>query len=218
MKPRNRLPPRPGAKLQPRQVPLAIGWYSEAEWRQVKAAATDAERFEQTFQAWETMAERALNDLRAQGHPIGKDSVHAMVSHLQDAFLFTAVPVATESLRRQNSNPRKIYPVDHGLIAAFDPSGKSNLGHHLEVVVHTELRRRRADVTYVRNDDGTEVDFLARRPGEEEELIQVCADVADPATLERELRALQAAHPNNATARKLLLSLQTQRNAKPSAK
>jgi hypothetical protein len=67
MKPRNRLPPRPGAKLQPRQVPLAIGWYSEAEWRQVKAAATDAERFEQTFQAWETMAERALNDLRAQG-------------------------------------------------------------------------------------------------------------------------------------------------------
>ena len=63
----NRLPPWPGAKLQRRQVPLAIGWYSEAEWRQVKAAATDAERFEQTFQAWETMAERALNDLRAQG-------------------------------------------------------------------------------------------------------------------------------------------------------
>lgn len=38
------------------------------------------------------------------------------------------------------------------------------------------------------------------------------------ADAERELRALQAAHPNNATARKLLLSLQTQRNAKPSAK
>ena len=38
------------------------------------------------------------------------------------------------------------------------------------------------------------------------------------ADAERELRALQAAHPNDATARKLLLSLQTQRNAKPSAK
>ncbi len=146
------------------------------------------------------------NDLRAQGHAVGKDTVHAMVSHLQDAFLFTAVPLATESVRRQNSNPRKIYPVDHGLIAAFDPSGKSNLGHHLEVVVHTELRRRRADVGYVRNADGTEVDFLVRRPGATEELIQVCADAGDPETLARELRALESAREEypNATQRLLI--------------
>ncbi|MEQ1631348.1 MAG: ATP-binding protein [Planctomycetota bacterium] len=151
-----------------------------------------------------------VNDLRAQGHPIGKDAVHAMISHLQDAFLFTAVPLATESVRRQNSNPRKVYPVDHGLIAAFDPSGKSNLGHHLEVVVHTELRRRHADVAYVRNEDGTEVDFLVRRPGEHEELIQVCADIGEPATLARELRALESAHEEHPKAtRRLLLGERT---------
>ncbi len=139
-----------------------------------------------------------VNDLRAQGHAVGKDTVHAMVAHLQDAFLFTAVPLATDSVRRQNSNPRRIFPVDHGLISAFDASGRSNLGHHLEVVVHAELRRRRAEVAYVRNEDDTEVDFLVRQPGAEEELIQVCADVGDPETLARELRALESArreHP-----------------------
>ena len=39
-----------------------------------------------------------------------------------------AVPLATESERRRNSNPRKLYPADPGLIRAFDISGRSNLG------------------------------------------------------------------------------------------
>jgi uncharacterized protein len=148
-----------------------------------------------------------VNDLRSQGHAIGKDTVHALLAHLQDAFLFAAVPVATESLRRQNSNPRKIFPADHGLIAAFDASGRSNLGHQLEVMVHTELRRRRADLAYVRNDDGTEVDFLARYLGAGEELIQVCADVSDPATLQRELRGLASARATYPRAKQRLLLL-----------
>ena len=42
------------------------------------------------------------------------------------------------------------------------------------------------------------VDFLARYPGGKEELIQVCASLDDPATREREIRALLEAsrqHP-----------------------
>ena len=151
---------------------------------------------------------RLHQDLKAQGHGVAKDAVHAMVGHLVDAFLITTVPVSTESERRRNSNPRKVYPVDAGVIGAFDRSGRVNLGHALETVVLHELERRKAEVGYVRLEGGLEVDFHARFADGSEELIQVCADLAAPGVRERESRALAAAvreHPR-ATRRILVLT------------
>jgi len=143
-------------------------------------------------------AHRLYKDLRAQGHGIAKDSVHAMLGHLMDAFLLSAVPIATESERQRNSNPRKMYPADPGLIRAFDASGRTNLGHALETAVLNEIERRRGDVGYVKTADGQEVDFLVRFPAGRSELIQVCADPSGEQTRRRELHALAAAaeaHP-----------------------
>jgi predicted AAA+ superfamily ATPase len=80
----------------------------------------------------------------------------------------------------------------------FDRSGKANIGHALETCVLLELERRGAETAYVRTADGQEVDFLARYPGGKQDLIQVCADIEDPATRSREANALLAAareHP-----------------------
>jgi hypothetical protein len=88
-------------------------------------------------------------------------------------------------------NPRKAYPVDPGLIPVFDRTGRANLGRALKTAVLIELERRRMEVTYVRTPCGYEVDFLARRPGEPPELIQVCADLGTAEVAERELRALE---------------------------
>ncbi len=150
---------------------------------------------------------RLHKDLRAQGHGVGKDAVHGMIGHLRDAFLLTAVPLATDSERQRNSNPRKVYPVDPGLVQAFDTSGRSNLGHALETSVLNELEARGAEVGYVKTADGLEVDFLARRPAAGDELIQVCADVSSPETRARELRALTAAAAEHPRATRRLLVL-----------
>jgi predicted AAA+ superfamily ATPase len=144
-------------------------------------------------------AHKFHGDLKAQGLSVGKDVVHAFLGHLEDVFLLSAVPVATESERRQNSNPKKLYPVDPAMIGAFDASARTNVGHALETVVWNELDRRRAEVGYVRTRDGFEVDFLARCRSGISELIQVCADPSAPQTLGRELRALERAsveHPD----------------------
>jgi hypothetical protein len=151
-------------------------------------------------------AHRLHQDLKAQGHGVGKDAVHAMLGHLLDAFLLSAVSLATDSERKRNSNPRRLYPADPGLIKAFDASGRANLGHALETVVLNELERRSTEVGYVKTSDGQEVDFLVRHRANGEELIQVCADLSAPETLSRELRALTAAgteHPR--AARRLLV-------------
>ena len=150
---------------------------------------------------------RFYQDLRAQGHAVSKDALHAMFGYLNDAFLVSAVPLSAESERKRNSNPRKVYPVDTGLIQAFDASGRTNEGHALETVVLTELERSKAEVGYVKTRSGFEVDFHARFPDGREELIQVCADLASPGTRERELRALEEASAEYPRASRRLLLL-----------
>ena len=152
-------------------------------------------------------AHRLHQDLKAQGHGVAKDAVHAMLGHLLDAFLLGALALATDSERQRNSNPRKLYPADPGLIKAFDASGRSNVGRALETAVQNELARRKAEAGYVKTRDGLEVDFLVRELAGGEELIQVCADLAAPETLDRELRALAAAADGRPRAVRRLLVL-----------
>lgn len=151
--------------------------------------------------------EKFYRDLRSQGISISKDTVHALVGALEDCFLVRTVSLETDSLRRRMVNPRKAYPIDTGLIPVYDASGKTNLGHALETVVLLDLERRGATVTYVRTAAGHEVDFYARLPDRSHVLIQVSADLSDPATAKRELRALVEAAGEFPHARRLLLTL-----------
>ena len=140
-------------------------------------------------------------DLKSRGVAVGKDTLHSYLAHLEDAFLLCSLDLATDSERRRQVNPRKVYPVDTGLMALFDRSGRANVGHALETAVLHELQRRGAQVSYVRTPAGFEVDFYARGPAGGEALIQVCAELDNPDTLAREVRALQDAAPDwpNAT-------------------
>ena len=109
------------------------------------------------------------------------------------------------------------FPEAQGLDA---PSRHQLLGDYVDVAMlcdvverHdvrnvTSLRSRRGcEVAYVRTPEGYEVDFLARDATGETELIQVCADLSDPATATRECRALAAAGKLFPRARRRLLTL-----------
>ena len=145
--------------------------------------------------------------LKSQGIAIARDTVHQFLGYLEDCFLVRVVWMESSSDRQRMVNPRKAYPVDAGLIPVFDRTGRANVGHALETAVLIELERRRLDVTYVRTRQGYEVDFMARSPDGRRELIQVCADASDPATAERELRALVAASQQFPDAGMRLLTL-----------
>jgi predicted AAA+ superfamily ATPase len=148
-------------------------------------------------------------DLKSQGIAAGRETLYGFLDHMEDAFLLHTVPVATESEKRRQVNPRKAYPADTGLIPVFDRSGKANIGHALETAVFVELQRRGAEVAYVKTPGGFEVDFLARYNDGTEDLIQVCANPDDPETLARETRALQDAAAEYPRARQLLLTLES---------
>lgn len=150
--------------------------------------------------------EKCFNFMKSQGIGVSKDTVHELVGYLEDCFLIRRVWMDSASERQRMINPRKVYPVDTGLIPVFDRSGRTNIGHALETAVLLELERRRAEVTYVRTDGG-EVDFLARSPAGQLELIQVCADPSASRVLEREIGALEVAGHRYPDAVKRLLTL-----------
>ena len=151
--------------------------------------------------------EKFYRSLKSQGIAISKDTVHDLLGYLDDCFLVRVIWMESKSERQRMVNPRKAYPIDSGLIPIFDRTGRANLGHALETAVLIELERWGYEITYVRTKDGFEVDFLARRAGGEESLIQVCTDLSDPTTAEREIRALQAAGAEMPEASKLILTL-----------
>lgn len=148
-------------------------------------------------------------DLKSQGIAVSRDTLYELLEHLKDTFLLNTISIATDSEKRRQVRPRKSYPVDTGFIPLFDRSGKSNVGHALEIAIFVELQRQRAEIAYVHNDDETEVDFLARYPNGKESLIQACTSLHDSDTLQREIHALQEAHKTYPHAQRLILTLES---------
>lgn len=150
---------------------------------------------------------RLFNDLKSQGMRVGKDTLYEYLAHLEDSFLLFTIPVASPSVRVRQVNPRKCYPVDPALAAAVSFRASENLGHLLETVVFLELRRRGRKLAYVATRSGYEVDFLAEDSRGFRELVQVCADLEDPATRQREIRALEEGMQETACERATLVTL-----------
>lgn len=136
---------------------------------------------------------RFHHDLQSQGLACGKNALHEMLAHLEDAYLVQGVAIDSRSQRQRQVNPRKMYPIDTGLAQAFRTSPDADRGRLLETLVVLDLRRRGFETHYLRTEAGYEVDFIARSPDGPPALIQACESLRDPSTRERELRALTAA-------------------------
>lgn len=133
------------------------------------------------------------NDIKSQGHKAAKDTLYSYLSYLEDAFLVFSVPIFTESLRRMQTVPKKIYAIDNGLVVANTFNLSENLGKLFENLVYLDLRRQGKKIFYYRTDDGYEIDFITQDRQGKHEILQVVWDTSDPVTMERERRALTQA-------------------------
>ena len=131
-------------------------------------------------------------DLQSQGRKVGKDTLYEYLEYFEDAFLCFALPLHEASPRKAETAPKKIYSVDPGLVAAFR-MGAEDLGQRFENLVYLDLRRMGCEVSYYLTRTRKEVDFVVRYRDGREELLQVCWDTRDPATLKREQDALDEA-------------------------
>ena len=133
------------------------------------------------------------NDLKSQGHAVGKDALYEYADHIEDAYLAFAVALYDQSIRKVQTNPKKVYAIDPGMVRASTLDYENDLGRLFENVVYLDLRRLGYTVNYYLTSERYEVDFLAHAPRGNKKLFQVAWDVQDAGTLAREERALQAA-------------------------
>ncbi|MEP6620791.1 MAG: ATP-binding protein [bacterium] len=146
-------------------------------------------------------------DLKSQGLHVGQDTLYTYLGHLEDAFLVRLLRMHSASERQRTLNPRKVYPIDTGLIPVYEWAGRENRGRSLETAVLLELERRGYDVDWVRVGGDFEVDFYAERAGDRPLLIQVSLDTTAATTWDREVRALTMAAEQYPEARPLLVTL-----------
>jgi predicted AAA+ superfamily ATPase len=133
------------------------------------------------------------NDVKSQGYNVSRETIHHYIDLLEDAFLIFNVPLYSESLRAQQTTPKKVYVIDNGLINAFSLKIKDIYHKFLENQVYLDLRRQGKEIFYYHTKDGYEIDFVTIDKEGHRELIQVTWDLSDAKTFEREQRALQLA-------------------------
>lgn len=137
---------------------------------------------------------RFYNTMKSLSVRCTKNTLYDYIDHLTDAFVFSKVPIHSRSEKARTINPVKLYAIDTGLLGAMTFRHAADSGPLLETMVFMHLRRKGLEVAYVTTSDGYEVDFLARDPlSGEVSLIQVCWDISDERTCERELRGLKSA-------------------------
>ena len=85
---------------------------------------------------------RLHNDLKSQGVPVGKDTLHACLDHLIDARMIHTASIRRASFRARQVNRRRVYAVDPGLASAVARPSAQGTGHLLENTVYLELRRQ----------------------------------------------------------------------------
>ena len=131
--------------------------------------------------------------LKSLGHKAPKSAVSDYLVWFEDAYVLFTVRIFDASLARANTNPKKIYCVDHTLVTSISSGILVNSGHLLENLVFTALRRVMSDIFYYKTKTGREVDFIAGRQGPSRMLVQVCESMADQQTRKREITALAEA-------------------------
>ena len=147
---------------------------------------------------------------RSLASAIGAQSDHTMLKYyscLEEAFLFFRVPRFSFKVKDQVKTAAKLYCYDNGFMLAKGFNFSTNTGKLLENAVAVTLKQQELDGSlhffYWKNEKNEEVDFVVQKGVKVERLIQVCADLTDPAVGRREVRALlkagEAIHCTNLT-------------------
>ena len=126
------------------------------------------------------------------------DTIEKFAGYFEDAYLTFFLKRFSFKIREQEKSPRKVYAIDTGLCNALGFRFSENLGRLAENIVFIALKRKQAlnpemELFYWKDVQHREVDFVVKDGLKANRLIQVCWNIQDEKTKNRELRSLAKA-------------------------
>jgi len=132
----------------------------------------------------------SFNKLKDQFHLGSVNTIKSYIVYMANSWLLFTMNLYDFSVKRQQIAAKKIYCIDSGLSNAVGFGFSPNTGKLLENLVFLTLRQQAKELYYYTTPGGLEVDFYLP---ERQQLVQVTQTLENPATRERELRALAEA-------------------------
>ncbi len=121
-------------------------------------------------------------------------TIQKYLGYLEESFIFFKISRFSFKVREQISSNKKIYCIDNGFIHAKAFKISPDIGKLYENATAIELKKLEmsgiADVYYWKPQQQEEVDFVIKQGIKIRQLIQVCYDIGDIKTKNREVRAL----------------------------
>jgi len=122
------------------------------------------------------------------------NTISKYVGYLEETFLFFSLNKFSYKHKEQITSNKKIYIVDNGILTSQNRFDSPSDGTYFENMIFIELLRRKyrknIDLFYYKTKNNKEIDFILKENFKVKELIQVCYDLKDPKTENREVSAL----------------------------
>ncbi len=136
---------------------------------------------------------KTYNTLKSQSKTVGKETLIKYTKYCEESYFCFLVPIFSYKIKNQMQYPKKVYFADNGFLTSLSLRFSKDLGRLYENIVFLGLRRllgAESEIYYWKDALGREVDFVIKDGLKVKQLIQVCYDLEDYDTKNRELKGL----------------------------
>lgn len=133
---------------------------------------------------------KLTNSLKRMSISVGKSTINNYLSYIKSSYFMEELYIHSPAVINQLQYPRKVYFVDNGFMTALSTKFSKNMGRLFENVVFHKLAWENEIIHYYKDYKGNEVDFAILNGGKTTALYQVCFDLTDEETQNREVKAL----------------------------
>jgi predicted AAA+ superfamily ATPase len=108
--------------------------------------------------------------------------------YLENSYLCFTISRYSDSVKAQIQSPKKVYFIDPAISRMLGFKISEDFGRLIENIVFLELKRNNKEIYY--HGESKECDFLIREGGKTIQAIQVCKEMHNPKTKQREIEGL----------------------------
>ncbi len=132
---------------------------------------------------------KIYNEIKSSGYKVPKNLIYDIFDWSESVFFSFKLSKFSRSIIKQNNTEKKVYIIDNGLVNTLSFSFFNDYGKLLENSVFLYLRRKYENNMYFYKNQ-SECDFVVFSKDKVSEIIQVCYDIGDDKTFQREIKGL----------------------------